>query len=300
MANWEEQFTIWAKGPSATEQAKCENAETAIRKAIAAHGKLSAMDVSVFAQGSYRNRTNVRQDSDVDICVRLNSTFFPNYPAGKTKKDFGNTDGSITFADYKDLVGEALVDYFGEKSVHRGNKAFDIHENSYRVDSDVVAALEHRRYTGKMNPDGSHEFLSGIEFRADNGAQITNWPNQNYENGVAKHTATGKRFKKMIRILKQLRNSMQEEKAAAAKDVASCLIEALVWNVPNEGFGHDTYKSDVRYVLMHTFNKTIKDDDCKEWGEVNELKYLFRPSQPWTREQAHNFLSAAWDRIGFE
>lgn len=93
---------------------------------------------------------------------------------------------------------------------------------------------------------------------------------------------------------------MQEEKISAANDIASFLIECLVWNTPNEGFNHDTYWSDVRYVLMHTFNNTLEDERCKGWREVNELKYLFRGGQPWTREQAHDFLSAAWDYIGFK
>jgi len=59
-------------------------------------------------------------------------------------------------------------------------------------------------------------------------------------------------------------------------------------------------RSDVRHVLAHTFNATINDDDSKEWGEVNELKYLFRPSQTWTRQKVHAFLSAAWNYIGFK
>ena len=87
---------------------------------------------------------------------------------------------------------------------------------------------------------------------------------------------------------------------AEAKPIVSCLIESLVWNVPNEGFGHSTLTADVRYTLAHLFNNTRKDEDCSEWGEVNELKYLFRSSQPWTRQQAHDFVSAAWNYIGFE
>jgi hypothetical protein len=44
----------------------------------------------------------------------------------------------------------------------------------------------------------------------------------------------------------------------------------------------------------------MKSQDCTEWGEINELKYLFRISQPWTMEQAHAFVSAAWDYLGFK
>ena len=301
MGNWEETFTSWGKGPGKTEHEKCENAETAIRKAIDGHARLSSMDISVLAQGSYRNRTNVRQDSDVDICVRLNSTFFADYPEGKTRSDFGNSESGMPFAEYRNLVGEALVNYFGSASVARGNKAFGIHANTYRIDADVVAAFEHRRYTGGTDSAGNDKYLSGIGFIPDKGSRITNWPVQNYENSLTKHEATGRRFRKMVRILKRLRTRMQEEKVAAADGIASCLIEALVWNVPNDQFGHDTYRQDIRAVLAHTFNGTLAIEHCKEWGEVNDLLYLFRDgSKPWTLQQAHDFLSAAWDYLELE
>ena len=298
MSDWEQAFTSWAKGPGTTEQGKCENAETAIRKALAAHEKLADMDITVFAQGSYRNRTNVRQDSDVDICVRLNYTFFPEYPQGKTHEYFGNKAGSISFKDFKNLVQEAVEDYFGEDSVTRGNKAFKIHANTYRIDADVVATFERRKY--HVYADGSYDYMSGIAFDADDGKRINNWPNQNYDNSLKKHDDTGRRYRKIVRILKRLRNQMQDEGIVAANNIASCLIEALVWNVPNDHFQFDTYSEDVRNVLANIFNKTIADKDCSDWREVNGIKYLFRPAQPWTRAQAHDFVAAAWDYLGFE
>jgi hypothetical protein len=297
MPNWEETFVSWAKGPGDTEKAKCENAETAIRKAIAAHPRLSAMDITIFPQGSYRHKTNVRADSDVDICARLNSTFFTDYPEGKVRADFGHSEGSITFAEYKNLIQAALEGYFGGAYVSRGDKAFNIHENTYRVDSDVVPALEHRRY--RYNSDGSYYYNSGIGFDTDKGKRIVNWPEQNYTNNLAKHEATGKRFRKVVRILKRLRNKMTAESITAADGIASCLIEHLVYNVPDENFGRDTLQQDVRNVLAYTFNKTLNDKECENWIETNGLEWLFRGTkQPWTREKAHGFLSAAWDYLG--
>jgi len=54
------------------------------------------------------------------------------------------------------------------------------------------------------------------------------------------------------------------------------------------------------HTLAHLFNNTIKFDDCKGWGEINELKYFFWNGQPWNFNQAHAFLSAAWDYLGLE
>lgn len=296
----EDNFASWAQGPSKTESDKCENAENAIRKAIAADDDLSKLDITVFAQGSYKDRTNIRQNSDVDICVRYNGAFFADYPAGKTDADFGNVDGKLPFNDYKGMVERALKRYFGAQSVTRGNKAIDVHANTYRVDADVVPTFERRRYTGQKFSNGADYFLSGVAFIPDKGGLIENWPQQNYDNGVARNDETGRRYKRVIRILKRLRDRMQGDSITETNNIASFLIESLVWNAPVEACQHDTYSADLRYVVADIWNRTRKDEDCSEWGEVNELKDLFRPVQPWSRQQANNFLQAVWDYVGFK
>ncbi len=300
MSTWEDLFRSWAQGPGKTESDKCENAEVAVRKAINADRALSKLDVSVFAQGSYKSRTNVKQDSDVDICIRYNEAFFPEYPDGRSSDDFGNVDSGLKFFDFKEIVEKALKSYFGSSAVRRGNKAFDIHANTYRIDADVVPTYEYRCYTGGLDRDGNHDYLSGVAFLTDEGKKIINWPQQTFDNGVERNTETGRRYKRVIRILKRLRNAMQEDGISESENVASFLIESIVWNAPVEDFQHDTYTADVQNVIADIFNRTLTEKECSEWGEVNELKYLFRASQPWTREQANQFLDAAWHYIGFE
>lgn len=296
----EETLISWSQGPGKTEADKCENAETAVRKAIDVDDELSALDISVFAQGSYKARTNIPQDSDVDVCVRFNKDFFPQYPDGKTQKDFGNIDGTMAFSDFKNMVEKALKGYFGETEVTRGNKAFDVHANTYRIDADIIPTFEHRRYTGNKYTDGTWEYYSGIAFKPDDGGLIKNWPEQNYVNGISRNDATGRRYKRLIRIFKCLRNKMQEDKISEASNIASFLIECLVWNAPLEAFQHDTYTEDVRQVIIGVWNPTKADETCSKWVEVNQLKWLFRSTQPWTRQQAHQFMHAAWNYIGFK
>jgi hypothetical protein len=295
--NWEEVFTSWSAGPSTSENQKCENAERAVRKAIAASEALSGRDVQVFVQGSYRNNTNSRFESDVDVCVRLMDGFFYEFTDNITREEANFPDGTYPYSQFKNDVEAALRSHLGKNAVTRGNKAFDVHENTYRIDADVVPAFEHRRYVR-----GAHGiyYLSGTEIRPDSGGLIQNWPHQNYENGVAKNDRTGRRFKRVVRILKRLRNEMAEKDIAAAKTTPSYLIECLVWNVADGHLNQSSYKSAVRDSLASLFNNTIKDDTCHEWGEVNELKYLFRPGQPWTRQSAHAFVSAAWDYVGLK
>ncbi len=288
----------WGSPPGETEKQKMENAEAAIRKAIGANEKLAKMDISIILQGSYNANTNVKQDSDVDICICLNSTFFPRYPVGKTKEYYGNIDGSISFKDFKNLIHIALNDYFGYENITPGNKAFDVHSNTYRVDADVVPAFAYRYYLN----DGTDRYIepTGIAFNSDDGKHIINWPHQAHKNGVKKQETTGQRYKKMVRIIKRLRNEMQDKKIESANDIGSFQIESAIWNTPDEYFNHETYKEDIRHVLAYCFNETLPQGKHGELYEVNDKKLLFGPNQPWTREQAHSFFSAAWDYIGFE
>lgn len=293
--SWEQQFRSWAEPPSQSEIDRCANAVRMVTAAIEANTALKQRTIRVFAQGSYYNRTNVRQDSDVDIAVVCSDTFFEEYPAGTTRETFGNVAASYTYSQYKLEVGAALADYFPAGAVTRGNKAFDIKANNYRVEADVAPFFEHRRY------EASGRFLSGVELKPDNGvpSAVINWPEQHYANAVAKNTATGKRYKGLVRVLKNLRNDMADAKIMAATPVTGFLCECLLWNVPNTAFGHDTIAADLRTALQHLYTPTTTDTACHDWGEVSELKYLFRPQQKWTRQQANEFVSAVWTYVGY-
>lgn len=298
--DWEETFRRWAKPSSDTEAFKMENAESMIRDAIRECPVLAERDIQIFAQGSYRNNTNVRQDSDVDICVRCMDTCindFSQVPLA-TLESVGLQPATYLYPQFRNEVEAALIEKFGDAGVTRGKKAFDVHANSYRVDADVVATFEHRSYY--RDGRGDLAYLSGTQFYPDDGGTIVNWPHQHYESGVRKNKATRNRFKYITRALKRLCYRMADADIAAAKNVPSYLMECLVWNAPDDCFGHAAYVNDMRAVLAYVFNNTRSDEPCSEWTEVNDIKYLFRWTQPWTRQKAFDFISAAWDFIGFE
>lgn len=295
---WEDTFKSWGSAPGITEQEKMENAETAIRKAIDANPTLVGMNVSIIPQGSYRSKTNVKNDSDVDICVCLHSTFHDVYPVGKTRAEYGNIDGSTDFNSFKNLIQKALEDYFGKNQVTRGNKAFDIHSNTYRVDADVVPAFAYRYYYGNSHND--YHQPEGISFYTDDGKQVVNWPHQTYSNCKDKHDNTGQRYRKMTRIIKRLRNKMQDENIVEAKDIPSFLIQCMVHSAPNDYFNRSTYTDDVRAILVHCFNQTLPNGGHATLTEVNNMKYIFGGHQACTREKAHAFFSKAWNHLGFE
>jgi len=296
MSYWEDKFKTWAQSPSQTETERAANAEQMVRNAIKASSKLNARTIKVFPQGSYRNRTNIRRESDVDIGVLCDDVYFPDYPSGVTATSLGHKDGTYTYVQFKNEVGEALTSYFGAAAVTRGNKAFDIKETSHHVEADVAPFFEHRRYTQ------NGKYLSGVELRPDNGtpSKVINWPEQHYQNGNAKNDRTKRSYRALVRILKSLRGEMEDKNVAAAKPITSFLCECLVWNVPDPDFTHSDYSGDLRAALIFLYQNTKTDQLCQAWGEVSELKYLFRPEQKWTRQQANDFILKAWQHVGFQ
>ncbi len=271
--DWEAVFSSWAQGPSKTEQEKAENAERQVYSAIQTSTALQNRNIRVFTQGSYRNRVNVRQESDVDIRVLCFDTYFPDYSDDNVKAQVSKREipATYTYAEFKNELQDALFARFGAQHVTRGDKAFQIDENTYRVKADVAAFFEHRRYYSPTN------YHSGVQMRTDKGRSIINWPEQHYDGGVSKNTATSRRYKRGVRILKTLRNEMAQTGVAAAEPIPSFLVECLVCNAPNTAFNYSAYQNMIRAILANLFNDTQTDQPCSKWGEVSELKILFHP-----------------------
>src|SRR3984885_6037056 len=291
----EDSLSSWASAPGQTEQTKCDNAVNAVKKAVDASPALSKRKIRVFAQGSYCNRTNVRQDSDVDVCVLCSDSMFYDIPPGTTPANFNFTvPAAYPYAQFKNDVGAALTTYFVKGHVERGHKAFDIRENTYRIAADAVPCFIYRNF----NLNGAYS--EGVAFVPDNAGTIINYPEHNYANGVLKNPASGQRFKDVARIFKRLCYKMKDENVEAAKPIPSFLLECLAYNVPNPTLQLQSYVSTVRESLLHVYRGTQNAQGCSAWKEVNERKSLFQPGQAWTCEQVNAFAAAAWKYLGFQ
>ena len=290
----EQQLQAWTAALSPTEEQRAENTIKMIKSAIDASDNLRAMDIEVFTQGSFANNTNVRSDSDVDVCVMLKDTFFYDLPEGKSASDYGITPSSMTFQRYRDLVKNALEDKFGASYVADGNKSLKIRENTYHVQADVVPAFQYRRYTTTVG-----RYHEGTRFYAKDGSQVTNYPKVHIKNGTDKNNRTNYKYKKLVRIMKHVKNEMVDDGKTNGDKITSFLVECLVWNVPDSTItGYSSWTETVKQVIIYLYN-AIKDDKHKEWGEVSELLYLFR-GRKWTDQDAKQWLYDAWNYMGYK
>jgi hypothetical protein len=292
----EQQLTNWTKPPSDTEQSKLENSEKMVRDAISSDEKLKKKSTETFGQGSYANNTNVRLNSDIDINVCYTGGFFFELPKEKKKEDFGlNNPSSYSFTEFKDDVENALVNKFGRKDVKRNDKCITIVANTTRIETDVVPTWEHRRYSE------NGKYVVGTEFRRDAGGYITNFPKQHISNGINKNNNTQRRFKRLTRLHRKLRYKMIDDGEPVSDNITSFLLECLVWNVPNKIMtDYDTWNERLRESIVYIYGKTKTDDDCKEWGEVSELFYLFHSGRKWTRKDVNDYMILLWEHLEYK
>ena len=309
---WEARFAHWQKPASDSEEQKIDAARRRVGRALGGSTFLPARRWTIIPQGSYHNNTNVRTDSDVDLCVCLNDAYFTDGPPTDvpTMAELGLEPLPFTFQDFKDHLAQCMREEYGVSSLEIGKKALHVHkDDTDRVSVDVVPAFVYRLYGMRQNLlMGRGAPREGIALITANGQRITNFPSQHYANGCAKNDRTHRRYKQVVRILKRLRNHMAENVDATplvrsrAKDAASFLIESLVYNCPDTLFGHSSIHDDVVAVLNFLHQGLGDRSDGRTlltlpawalWVEVNGIKSLFGQGQVWTVQEAIEFVSLA-------
>lgn len=290
----EEQLNNFRYPPSYTEETKLSNAESQIRDALKESIPLRTKNYKVFGQGSYANDTNVKNNSNVDINVRLDDTVFVDLPEGKTFNDLGYSDTTYHYSDFRKDVLDALTSYFGDKYIRDNNKCITVLPNSSRVEIDVVPTCKYVRYDSLTN------IVEGVKFFAKDFTMVQNFPLQHIENGKVKNSNTQKRFKRLTRIYRRIRYKMIDDGIAVSDNITSFLLECLVWNVPDKIFNdYDTWTDRLRESIIYLYDKTESQEKCNAWGEVSELLYLFRDSRKWSTEDVRAFLVQMWQYLEF-
>lgn len=296
--DWEATLRRWVKPSSDAEEARRDRTEGEIRAALAAYPSLPNASIRVFVQGSYKNRTNVRLDYDVDIAVEYQEgepapTVTPRIASTDKQfsaKDLSNEELGLTTvgrfdpSGFKDHVEAAMVDAFGRSKAERSSKCIKIKNGSTTLPADVVPCFPMWRYDSPLN---CHR---GIRIFPDDGDTIDNFPEQHYANGCAKNDRTRRRYKRMVRALKRMQTHLLDN-GIIDNEVPSFAIECLVYNVDDRFFGADDYVTDFHRVAEEIWYRTYDQERCWDWLEVNELKYLFRGSPSSLRKNASDL---AW------
>src|SRR5687767_14655311 len=127
MAIPEAQLDTWSKQGSV---AQSSNTYAIVKAALESAGSpYASKDFSIFLQGSYANDVNIYADSDVDIVIRLDSSFYRDLSnltveeQAAYRSSFSDTD--YGYQEFKtDVLGQ-LTRKFGP-AITPGNKAICI------------------------------------------------------------------------------------------------------------------------------------------------------------------------------
>lgn len=237
-------------------------------------------------QGSYANDTNIRGNSDVDLFVQNNDSFFSNLSYDQ-KQDLRLIDASYGWEAFRDDVIKALSDYYGWASVDSsGVKSVKVAGGNSRLDADVVVCCEYRLYrSGQVA-------ATGIGFRnRKTNELIVNYPKLHYENGVAKNsrTRTNGWYKPSVRMFKNARTRITEAKPYLADWFPSYFVECILYNVPDSFFGQSyqsTYATSTSYLIKLFDQGRASSLKCQ-----NGIDNLFGASSTqWREEYARTFV----------
>lgn len=289
MAISESQLDIWAKQGSIIQSA---NTYAIIKSALEnVSAPYYSKDYNIFLQGSYGNDTNIYADSDVDVVIKLESTYYSDL-SNLSENELAlynskRTAASYSYDEFKTDVIKQLRAEFGS-NVKPGSKAIFVQGANSRRDADVIAAAEFRKYLRFQN-FSNQDYIEGICFWAKDGTKIINYPKLHSKNCTTKHQATNSWFKPVVRIFKNMRNSMIGKGYIEEGLAPSYFLEGLLYNVPNDKFGMTYAQSLVEIINW------ISHADHSKLLCANEQYYLVHPTSPvtWRKEKLEEFLAAS-------
>jgi hypothetical protein len=235
----EAQLETWSKVGSQTQS---KNTYATIRSALDDKNAAYAGSVDIFLQGSYGNDTNVfGKDSDVDIVILCDKAYFRDLsrlspPMVTAYEAAAGGAPAYPFATFKADVIKVLNKNFRADVNTRGKNAVKIKANGNRRSADVLICQEFRRYS-KYTGSSDDYTPYGVGFLTADGTLIENYPKLHSTLLTAKHQATKQWLKPTIRIFKNIRNRLIDDKKLQSGVATSYYLEGLLWNAPVEAFG---------------------------------------------------------------
>jgi len=244
---------------------------------------LERIDFKTYLQGSYKNNTNIRGDSDVDVVAQLNSTFYSNL-SEEQRRQLGLSPAAYGWSEFRADVIKALKNYYGQSLITEGNKSIKVEANSGRLPADVVICTQYRKYKSLSK----YDYVEGVCFwtRNDN-LRIINYPKVHYDNGVSKHQKSSKWYKPLIRMFKNMRGYISGD------STPSYFLECILYNVPNSNF--KTSYQETFCNIVNWLNKTELDNFvCQN----EQLKLFGMTPEQWNTNRAKEFIKnliLLWD-----
>jgi hypothetical protein len=289
MAIPETQLDTWSNPGSQTQS---KDTYATIKGALeASEAPYSGQSCTSFLQGSYGNDTNVYADSDVDVVMKVGSIYYYDLSrlSAAEQASFNSAFGSATysFQEFRRDVIAQLKKKFAPNVDTSGKKAVLVKANGNRRDADVAVCANFRRYY-KFVSAANESYAEGICFFTPDGTRVENFPKQHSANCTTKHQGTNQWFKPTVRIFKNMRNRMIQDKIIKDGLAPSYYLEGMLYNVPDDKFGK-SYSDTVSNCINWLWTATRNDLVC-----ANGMFFLLRDGSQvmWSPANFEEFLKA--------
>jgi hypothetical protein len=216
--SWNDRLAHWERPASDSEEVMIERAAAMVWQVMSGNSWFASEAVEIAPQGSYYNNTNVRQESDIDLRAVHRDIFIQYAPGVLQSRAYAALGYFGTGRMYTDLTARLRLEMavelgrkFGALNVDTGGqKAIRVHGVlGSRANVDIVPCftLHHVRWDQMTD---RYWTIKGIAILSQDGKWTFNFPEQHYANGVQKRAGTQLRFKKIVRMLKRLRDELVE------------------------------------------------------------------------------------------
>lgn len=255
-----------------------------IKTCIEGHTWNDDISFNIYLQGSYRNSTNIRGDSDVDVVVEFTSIFYSNKDelSWQQLQEFNEcySDGKYSLNSFRDAVIKRLKYYYGDAYVKVGNNSIKILANSGRLDCDVICCAEYREYRS-FSKIATTNYAKGIVFWTnETDEKVVNFPKIHFDNGSLKNQVCNSNYKSTIRIIKNMKTKLVNDGMIKSSLAPSYFIEGLMFNMPDSNFKNTSHYPRVLAVLNTFYN--YSDSQLEELVCQNKQRYLFgNTNQQW-------------------
>lgn len=187
----ESQLRTWSNQGATTNSQKTYDS---VKAALGGYTWPSEFTYNIYLQGSYRNNTNTRGNSDVDVVAELTSSFRHDISSlsEAQQSSFHSHFPSAThgWSEFRTHIESALVKHYGRNKVKPNKKCITVH--TPYLEADVLPCQSYRDYDSTNSPyPNSFPYWVGIIFYVPSQSRwVVNYPKLHYQNGANKNGRT--------------------------------------------------------------------------------------------------------------
>ena len=281
MAIPESQLRTWSNQGAIDGSANTHNS---IKVALARHSWPERMNRDAYLQGSYRNHTNIRGNSDVDLVIESSNVCYSNLNEDE-KRHLGIGPGSYNYSEFRNQVIMALKSYYGTNMVDdSGQKSIKIAASNNRLAADVVPCITYKLYRNW------NVVAKGITFWTQHSSQqVINYPKLHFQNGAYKNDSANMYYKPAVRMFKNARERIVANDPSLEGKYPSYFVECLLYNVPDDRFGNSLAQTfcDVVNFLLSDNSQHLTEF----WCQNRQMPLFGNASTQWDITQAKDYIN---------